>query len=111
MKISSPCTGFCKFENDVCTVCWRTKEHLLNWPRYTEQERLQIMSDLQANKIEYFEEVLSFLDQYKNARRQLFEEMCDKLNVSYEHKYAFFNYCLNGHAIDEWPDILNKYLK
>ena len=111
MKISSPCTGFCKFKNDVCTVCWRTKEHLLNWPQYTEEERLQIMSDLQANKVEYFEEVMSFLNQYKNARRQLFEEMCSKLNVSDEHKYAFFNYCLNGHVINEWPDILNKYLK
>jgi len=48
--VSSPCTGFCKFKNDVCKVCWRTKEHLLNWPRYTEEERLQIMSELEANK-------------------------------------------------------------
>ena len=109
--VSSPCTGFCKFENDVCILCWRTKEHLLNWPRYTEEERLQIMSDLKEDKVKYFEEVVSFLDQYKNARRQLFEQMFNKLNVSDEHKYAFFNYCLNGHAIDSWPDILNKYLK
>ena len=48
--VSSPCTSFCEMENNICKVCGRTKEHLLNWITYTEEERLKIMSELEANK-------------------------------------------------------------
>ena len=48
--VSSPCTAFCKMKKGVCIVCGRTKEHLLNWITYSEEERLKIMSQLETNK-------------------------------------------------------------
>lgn len=111
MKISSPCTGFCRFENDICEVCWRTKEHLLNWPRYTEQERLQIMSDLETNKTEYFNSVKKKLQQYQKAQEQLFEEMCEKLNISKEDKDIFYDYCYANYKFKHGMETIKSYLK
>ena len=111
MKVSSPCTGFCKFENEICLVCWRTKEHLLNWAQYTEEERLQIMSNLIANKASYLDEVKSFIQQYEKAQEQIFEEMCKKLNVSKDDKEIFFDYCYNNYKFKHGMDIIESYLK
>ena len=111
MKISSPCTGFCKFKNDVCTVCWRTKEHLLNWIKYTEEERLLIMSDLIKNKALYLDEVKSFIQQYKKSQEQIFEEMCKKLNVSKDDEDIFFDYCYNDYEFERGMEVINSYLK
>jgi len=111
MKVSSPCTGFCKFENEICLVCWRTKEHLLNWIKYTEEERLLIMSDLIKNKALYLDEVKSFIQQYKKSQEQIFEEMCKKLNVSKDDKEIFFDYCYNNYKSKHGMDIIESYLK
>jgi predicted Fe-S protein YdhL (DUF1289 family) len=111
MKVSSPCTGFCKFENEICLVCWRTKEHLLNWAQYTEEERLQIMSNLIANKASYLDEVKSFIQQYEKAQEQIFEEMCKKLNVSKDDKEIFFDYCYNNYEFEHGMEVINSYLK
>ena len=48
--ISSPCNSYCKFENDICKSCGRTREHLFNWIKYTEEERIAIMNELNTNK-------------------------------------------------------------
>lgn len=46
-KISSPCIGICKLENEICIGCSRTKEHIINWKKYSEEERKNIMKTLQ----------------------------------------------------------------
>ena len=48
--ISSPCNSYCKFENDICKSCGRTREHLFNWIKYTEEERIAIMNELNTNE-------------------------------------------------------------
>jgi len=48
--ISSPCNSYCKFENDICKSCGRTREHLFNWIKYTEEERIAIMNKLNTNE-------------------------------------------------------------
>ncbi len=48
--ISSPCNSYCKFENDICKSCGRTTEHLFNWIKYTEEERIAIMNKLNTNE-------------------------------------------------------------
>jgi len=111
MKISSPCTGFCRLKNDVCVVCWRTKEHLLNWMQYTEEERLQIMSDLQTNKAEYLNDIKESIQQHQKEQEILFEEMCEKLNISKDDKDIFFDYCYNNYKFKHGMEVINSYLK
>lgn len=47
--ISSPCVDICRMDPKLqrCVGCWRTIEHLENWVRYTEQQRLEIMEELE----------------------------------------------------------------
>jgi predicted Fe-S protein YdhL (DUF1289 family) len=47
---SSPCIKECNLLQNVCTGCGRTKEHIINWIRYTEEERLQIMQQLSRHE-------------------------------------------------------------
>jgi len=49
MKVSSPCNGECLFQDKVCVSCGRTIEHIRSWIKYTEEERLKIMSTLKPS--------------------------------------------------------------
>jgi uncharacterized protein len=44
--MKSPCRRECSLEGDVCTGCGRTKEQIINWSRYTDQQREEIMEVL-----------------------------------------------------------------
>jgi len=43
----SPCTNICKIDSKtkLCIGCKRTLEEIVNWTKYTESERTQIVHD------------------------------------------------------------------
>ena len=47
--ISSPCIDICELDPKLqrCKGCWRTTEHLENWIRYSEQQRIEIIEELE----------------------------------------------------------------
>lgn len=52
--ISSPCIDICIMDPKLqrCKGCWRTAEHIENWIRYTEQQRIEIMEELEIQQWE-----------------------------------------------------------
>ncbi|MBW7846955.1 MAG: DUF1289 domain-containing protein [Bacteroidales bacterium] len=43
-KIKSPCQLICIYDEDrVCIGCYRTQEEVVNWDRYTDEEKLQVL--------------------------------------------------------------------
>lgn len=51
MIVKSPCVGICQMKNDVCLGCGRSREQISYWRNYTEQEKLNIISEIkQYNK-------------------------------------------------------------
>lgn len=44
--MKSPCRSECELEGDICTGCGRTKEQIVRWSRYTDEQREQIMEEL-----------------------------------------------------------------
>lgn len=44
--MKSPCRSECELEGDVCAGCGRTKEQIVRWSRYTDQQREEIMEEL-----------------------------------------------------------------
>ena len=50
-KISSPCVKICKLnKNNVCLGCLRTLDEIHQWPKLTEEQRLEIIQDLEKRK-------------------------------------------------------------
>ena len=47
--MDSPCVRQCALVNDVCTGCNRTKQMIIDWSRYTEEQRKAIMKQLEVN--------------------------------------------------------------
>lgn len=45
-NIISPCIKKCKLIDDRCVGCNRTKQHIIDWRNYTNEERVQIMAEL-----------------------------------------------------------------
>ena len=44
LKIKSPCTGDCKYdENKVCVSCRRTMYEIVNWIDFSDEEKLQVL--------------------------------------------------------------------
>ena len=46
--MKSPCRSECELEGDRCTGCGRTKEQIVRWSRYTDEQREQIMEELRC---------------------------------------------------------------
>lgn len=44
--ISSPCVSLCNLEEGFCTGCGRSKEQIIRWRRYSDEQRESIMKDL-----------------------------------------------------------------
>jgi predicted Fe-S protein YdhL (DUF1289 family) len=54
--MDSPCIGQCRFldfgdDEYVCEVCKRTLEQITNWSKMNDEERKQIMDQLNAENI------------------------------------------------------------
>lgn len=45
-KIETPCTNKCKLVHGICIGCNRTKEHIINWINYSEEQRKYIMKSI-----------------------------------------------------------------
>jgi predicted Fe-S protein YdhL (DUF1289 family) len=44
-KIKSPCTDKCKYNDEkVCVGCHRTKHEIVNWPDFSDEEKLKIIA-------------------------------------------------------------------
>lgn len=46
-RLLTPCVRVCKLENGICIGCKRTEEELSAWFWYTDEEKLQIMKQLE----------------------------------------------------------------
>jgi len=49
-KISTPCINVCKMEMGFCIGCGRNVDQICQWQSYSENHRLEIMSQLFINK-------------------------------------------------------------
>jgi len=45
-KVQTPCIKLCKLDNGVCVGCGRTIEQIINWLKYTPQQREKIIKQL-----------------------------------------------------------------
>lgn len=43
----SPCIRSCRLENDLCQGCHRSVSEIRNWTKMSEEERKQIMENLE----------------------------------------------------------------
>ena len=50
-RVLTPCVRQCRLVNDKCTGCGRTKEELINWTKYTDNQRKEIMEKLNDNNV------------------------------------------------------------
>lgn len=48
-KIQSPCNRNCKLIDGFCTGCYRSYEEIVNWLKFSDEKRAEIMGGL-ANK-------------------------------------------------------------
>ena len=46
MKIESPCIRECLLEQGVCISCFRTREEIMKWAKFSDMQREEIMNDL-----------------------------------------------------------------
>lgn len=52
-KSQSPCIRQCSLnEQEVCIGCYRTLKEILDWTKYAESERLQVLKLCSERKIE-----------------------------------------------------------
>lgn len=43
----TPCIGVCRVNSEsICKGCGRSVQDIINWPRYSDSERLKIMENL-----------------------------------------------------------------
>jgi predicted Fe-S protein YdhL (DUF1289 family) len=45
--MDSPCVRECKLVGNACSGCGRTKQMIIDWSRYTEEQRKAIMKQLE----------------------------------------------------------------
>lgn len=45
-KVQTPCIKLCKLDNGVCIGCRRTIEQIINWLKYSPQQREKIIKQL-----------------------------------------------------------------
>ena len=45
----SPCVKQCKLQADKCTGCGRTKQQIIDWSRYTDEQRKAAMAQLRKD--------------------------------------------------------------
>ena len=46
-KIKNPCINRCKYdEKAICIGCDRTKEEIINWEKYSENRKAEVIRDL-----------------------------------------------------------------
>ncbi len=47
-ETESPCVGLCLLSEDraICVGCYRTREEIVKWLKYTDQERSNIVGQL-----------------------------------------------------------------
>ncbi len=49
--IKNPCIHVCTLdENDICMGCYRTKEEIRQWFRYSDQEKLQVLKNIEERR-------------------------------------------------------------
>ncbi len=45
-KIKSPCQLICTYDEDkICIGCYRSAEEVINWDRYTDEEKLKVLEN------------------------------------------------------------------
>ena len=51
MSVKSPCKLICKYDDEkVCVGCRRTMDEIVNWPDYSDQERLLVLKRIRDRK-------------------------------------------------------------
>ena len=51
MSVKSPCKLVCKYDEEkVCIGCRRTMEEIVNWPEYSDPERLLVLKRIRERR-------------------------------------------------------------
>lgn len=51
MAVPSPCKLICKYDDDgQCIGCRRTKEEIMHWPLYNDQQKLDVWKKIKLRK-------------------------------------------------------------
>ena len=48
--METPCVKVCKLEGSYCIGCGRSKQQLRRWSKYTDQQRKQIIKEIEDGK-------------------------------------------------------------
>ena len=57
-KADNPCIDVCKFDNDVCHGCGRTKTEVRRWKRMSDEERRAVLVRLGVDQADAPKKVL-----------------------------------------------------
>lgn len=50
MLVDSPCVHICVLDKqDVCRGCYRTREEIANWQKYTNKEKQAVINRIKQN--------------------------------------------------------------
>lgn len=63
-RSATPCIGICSttFGDDVCKGCRRFSHEIINWPKYSDDERAIVNSRIEQFKIKVLQEKFSIVD-------------------------------------------------
>ena len=69
--MKTPCVKICKLIDSVCIGCGRTSEQISEWTKYTDEQREEIIKEIQSNHYQvltnnydrrlYFQKLISLL--------------------------------------------------
>ncbi|MCK9290098.1 MAG: DUF1289 domain-containing protein [Bacteroidales bacterium] len=52
-KIKSPCQNICVYDSDnICIGCYRSLDEVVNWDRYTEEMKMQVLENIARRRKE-----------------------------------------------------------
>lgn len=49
-EVKSPCKLICRYNDGICTGCFRTLNEIENWSKYSNKEKLKVLENIEKRK-------------------------------------------------------------
>lgn len=60
-EIKSPCVNVCKYNSDkICISCYRDIDEITNWIKYSNDEKLKVLDNIQKRRIDIGQDYYGF---------------------------------------------------
>lgn len=50
-EVKSPCKNICRYNDKMCTACYRTIDEIASWLEYSNEEKLKIIEAAKERKL------------------------------------------------------------